>query len=118
MLFGFFCEKFDLKIIWKSLGNDKALNHLRWGELEYAVRLQVVKILSCDAEHLMDYLSLVVIQIDPSNGHVLVGEETPEPIFPKKTNLSSQNLKKWPRYLLPCWKHQISKIIYVNLKMD
>ncbi|MBR9853281.1 MAG: hypothetical protein GYB37_01715 [Algicola sp.] len=75
-----------MKIIWKSSEVNKALNHLQRVELEYAVRLQVVKILISEAEHLMDYLSLVVMQINPSNGHVSVHEETPEPLFSKISN--------------------------------
>jgi len=51
--------------------------------LEYAARLQVVKILIKEAEHLMNYLSLVGIQIDASNGKVSVHPETPEPLYSK-----------------------------------
>ena len=54
------------------------MNHERKINLEYAARLQVVKILIKEAEHLMDYLSLVVIEINLSNGEVSVLEETPD----------------------------------------
>ena len=91
----YFCKKFILKIIWKSLESGKGLDHFQRVELEYAVRLQVVKILIGEAEHLMEYLSLVVMQINPSNGYVLVNEETPEPLFSKiKNNLVQPKPKK------------------------
>ncbi|WP_421824147.1 hypothetical protein [Flagellimonas oceanensis] len=75
-----------MQIIWKNLGGKNPLNHERSINLEYAVRLQVVKILINEAEHLMDYLSLVVMEINPSNGHVSVRQETPEPLFSKISN--------------------------------
>ena len=97
----------------------KGLDHFQRVELEYAVRLQVVKILIGEAEHLMEYLSLVVMQINPSNGYVLVNEETPEPLFSKiKNNLVQPKPKKGPRYPRPCRLALIFKIIYVNLNMD
>lgn len=49
--------------------------------LEYAVQLQVVRILINEAEHLMDYLSLIVLEIDSNNGRVSVHDDTPEPLF-------------------------------------
>ncbi len=75
-----------MKIIWKSLEGKSGLNHEHRINLEYDVRLQVVKILIREAEHLVDYLSLVVIEINPSNGYISVQEETPEPLFSKITN--------------------------------
>jgi len=75
-----------LEIIWKNIEEKGTLNHERSINLEYAVRLQVVKILINEAEHLMDYLSLVVMEINPSNGLVSVHQETPEPLFSKIHN--------------------------------
>ncbi|MDF0715234.1 hypothetical protein PY092_03645 [Muricauda sp. 334s03] len=75
-----------MEIIWKNIEGKSTLNHERSINLEYAVRLQVVKILINEAEHLMDYLSLVVMEINPSNGHVSVHQETPEPLFSKISN--------------------------------
>jgi len=62
------------------------LNQERSINLEYAVRLQVVKILIKEAEHLMDYLSLIVVQIDAYNGNVSIHQDTPEPLFSKIAN--------------------------------
>ena len=76
----------DLELIWNNLGGKGTLDHERRINLEYAVRLQVVKILIKEAEHLMNYLSLVVIEINSSNGHVSVHKETPEPLFSKIAN--------------------------------
>lgn len=71
------------------------MNHERSVNLEYAVRLQVVKILINEAEHLMDYLSLVIMEINSSNGHVSVHQETPEPLFTKiSNNLEQPKTKK------------------------
>ncbi|WP_306012388.1 MULTISPECIES: hypothetical protein [unclassified Allomuricauda] len=72
-----------MEIIWKHTENKTFLNHESRINLEYAVRLQVVKILIKEAEHLMNYLSLVGIQIDASNGKVSVHPETPEPLYSK-----------------------------------
>ena len=70
--------------------------------MEYAVRLQVVKILINEAEHLMDYLSLVVMEINPSNGHVSVHQETPEPLFSKiSKNLEQPKTKENSRVSSP-----------------
>jgi len=62
------------------------LNQERKINLEYAVRLQVVRILIKEAEHLMDYLSLVVVQIDLYNGNVSIHQDTPEPLYSKIAN--------------------------------
>jgi len=75
-----------LEIIWKNLKDRRALHHERKINLEYAVRLQVVRILIKEAEHLMDYLSLVVVQIDPGNGNVSIHRDTPEPLYSKIAN--------------------------------
>lgn len=84
-----------MEIIWKNLGNKSKLSHERRIDLEYAVRLQVTKTLIKEAEHLMDYLSLVVIEINPSNGYVSVNNETPEPLFSKiANNLEQPETKK------------------------
>nr|WP_288931489.1 hypothetical protein [uncultured Allomuricauda sp.] len=85
----------DLELIWNNLGGKGTSDHERRINLEYAVRLQVVKILIKEAEHLMDYLSLVVIEINSSNGYVSVHEETPEPLFSKiANNLEQPKAKK------------------------
>ncbi|WP_421813031.1 hypothetical protein [Flagellimonas sp.] len=75
-----------MEIIWKNLKDKRALYHERKINLEYAVRLQVVRILIKEAEHLMDYLSLVVVQIDPGNGNVSIHRDTPEPLYSKIAN--------------------------------
>ncbi|NDV15087.1 hypothetical protein GO009_03545 [Muricauda sp. TY007] len=75
-----------MKIIWKNVAGKSKLSHGHIVNLEYAVRLQVVRILINEAEHLMDYLSLVVIEINSSSGHVCVHKETPEPLFSKIAN--------------------------------
>nr|WP_297787287.1 hypothetical protein [uncultured Allomuricauda sp.] len=79
-----------MKIIWNNSAGENPLNHADGINIEYAVRLQVVKILINEAEHLIDYLSLVEIEINPSNGHVLVHEGTPEPLF----SIIANNLKQ------------------------
>jgi len=83
-------QNFDLEIIWKNISDKSVLNHGCRINLEYAVRLQVVRILIKEAEHLMDYLSLVVVQIDTGNGNVSVHQDTPEPLFSKITNSLEQ----------------------------
>ncbi|AEM69957.1 hypothetical protein Murru_0910 [Allomuricauda ruestringensis DSM 13258] len=75
-----------MKIIWKNVAGKSKLNHEHIVNLEYAMRLQVVRILINEAEHLMDYLSLVVVEINLSSGYVSVHEETPEPLFSKIAN--------------------------------
>ena len=73
------------------------MSHQRRINLEYAVRLQVVKILIKEAEHLMNYLSLVTIEINSSNGNVSVHKETPEPLYSKiAINLEQPSCKKVP----------------------
>lgn len=96
MLFELFLLKNqDLEIIWKNLRGKGPLNHEHSINLEYAVRLQVAKILINKAEHLMDYLSLVVMEINSLNGQVSVHEETPEPLFSKiSTNLEQPKIIK------------------------
>lgn len=84
-----------MEIIWKNLGAKNNWDHERSINLEYMVRLQVVKILIKEAEHLMDYLSLVVIEINSSDGYVSVHEDTPEPLFSKiANNLEQPKAKK------------------------
>ncbi|MAU17463.1 MAG: hypothetical protein CMH46_18200 [Muricauda sp.] len=78
---GYFCPKSALEIIWNNLQSKSALPHEDRVNLEYAVRLQVVKILIKEAEHLMDYLSLISVEINLENGFVSVSDETPEPLF-------------------------------------
>lgn len=74
---------FDLEIIWKNILGKDLLGQEDRINLEYAMRLQVVKIVIKEAEHLMPYLSLVAIEIDPSNGEVSVHGDTPEPLYSK-----------------------------------
>ena len=84
-----------MEIIWKNLGAKNNCNHERSINLEYMVRLQVVKILIKEAEHLVDYLSSVVIEINSSDGCVTVHEDTPEPLFSKiASNLEQPKAKK------------------------
>ncbi|MBO0330521.1 hypothetical protein [[Muricauda] lutisoli] len=83
-----------MEIIWKNLGRKSPLNHEHSIDLEYGLRLQVVRILIDEAEHLMDYLSLVVMEINSLNGHVSVNEETPEPLFSKISNNLEQPKSK------------------------
>ncbi|WP_318310465.1 hypothetical protein [Flagellimonas crocea] len=70
-----------MEIIWKTSKNKYGLGQERMVDLEYAVRLEVVKILIKKAEHLMDYLSLIVVEIDAYTGQVTVHDETPQPLF-------------------------------------
>jgi hypothetical protein len=87
-----------LEIIWKHTGESIVLNHESKIDLEYAVRLQVVKILIKEAEHLMNYISLVGIQIDASNGQISVHPETPEPLYSKiAVNLVQPKESKLPK---------------------
>jgi len=72
-----------LKIIWKNLEDGIFLRHEHSINLEYEIRLQVIQTLIKEAEHLMDYLYLVVVEINPSDGYVSVHPETPEPLFSK-----------------------------------
>ncbi|WP_318342758.1 hypothetical protein [Flagellimonas baculiformis] len=66
-----------MEIHWKSFGN----NPLQRIHLEYAVQLQVRMTLIKEAEHLMDYLSLVIVEVCADNGTVSIGKETPEPLY-------------------------------------
>lgn len=70
-----------MEIIWNNLQSKRALPHDERVDLEYAVRLQAVKILIKEADHLMDYLSLISVEINLENGFVSVSDETPEPLF-------------------------------------
>ena len=79
-----------MEIIWKNVTGKTALDHKQEVDLEYAVRLQVVKIVIKEAEHLMPYLSLVAIEIDASNGNVSVHGDTPEPLYSKIANKLEQ----------------------------
>ncbi len=91
-----------MEIIWKNLGEKSQLNHEYLINLEYDVRLQVVRILINEAEHLMDYLSLVVMEINASNGYVSVHEETPEPLFSKiSNNLEQPKTREVPKQTSP-----------------
>ncbi|WP_375325535.1 hypothetical protein [Flagellimonas sp. GZD32] len=72
-----------MKIIWKSSTSKKRLAYVQSLDLEYAVRLQVIRIMIAEAEHLMDYLSLITLEINTENGHVSVNEDTPEPLLSK-----------------------------------
>nr|WP_321416001.1 hypothetical protein [uncultured Allomuricauda sp.] len=83
-----------MEIIWKSISGKGLLNEEHSIDLEYAMRLQVVKIVIKEAEHLMPYLSLVVIEIDPANGEVSVHEDTPEPLRSKITKSLKQPVSK------------------------
>lgn len=70
-----------MEILWKHLSEPNGLGHVQRINLEYAVQLQVVRILINEAEHLMDYLSLIVLEIDSRNGMVSVHDDTPEPLY-------------------------------------
>ncbi|NVN17467.1 hypothetical protein GUA46_03860 [Muricauda sp. HICW] len=83
-----------MEIIWKSLTGKTALDHKQKVDLEYAVRLQVVKIVIKEAEHLMPYLSLVAIEIDAVKGNVSVHGDTPEPLYSKIANKLKQPVSK------------------------
>ena len=84
-----------MEIIWKEIEGKGTLGHEQKINLEYAVRLEVVKILIKEAEHLLDYLSLVFLDLDSSNGTVSVNSETPEPLFSKiSRNLSQFQVKE------------------------
>ncbi|MBO0343179.1 hypothetical protein [Flagellimonas profundi] len=91
-----------MEIIWKTSGRKSPWNHEHSIDLEYDLRLQVVRILIDEAEHLMDYLSLVVMEINLLNGHVSVNEETPEPLFSKiSNNLEQPKTKEVPKQTSP-----------------
>ncbi|KAB5488293.1 MULTISPECIES: hypothetical protein [Flagellimonas] len=49
--------------------------------MEYALQLQVRMILIKKAEHLMDYLSLVVVEANAEEGTFCIGKDTPEPLY-------------------------------------
>ena len=70
-----------MKINWKSNKENNKVTPLRLLNLEYAVQLQVIKILIREVEHLLDYQSLVVVEVNPQNGAVRIDEETPEPLY-------------------------------------
>jgi hypothetical protein len=70
-----------VKIVWKSSKENTKITPLRLLNLEYAVQLQVIKILIKQVEHLMDYQSLIVVEVDPQNGAVCINKETPEPLY-------------------------------------
>lgn len=70
-----------MKINWKSTEEIDELNSLRLLNLEYAVELQVILILIREAEHLMEYRSLITVEVDPNNGEVCIDGDTPEPLY-------------------------------------
>lgn len=70
-----------MEIHWRHLSAANALDQVQRINLEYAVQLQVIRILINEAEHLMDYLSLIVLDIDCRNGQVSVHNDTPEPLY-------------------------------------
>ena len=70
-----------MKIIWKTSASGKSANPVKRIDLEYEIRLKVIRILIQEAEHLMDYLSLIVLELDPNQGSVRVHEDTPEPLL-------------------------------------
>ncbi|GLU43638.1 hypothetical protein [Allomuricauda sp. NBRC 101325] len=93
--FGLFLLKIGpVEIIWKPSTSKQRLTFVQTLDLEYAVRLQVIKILIAEAEHLMDYLSLVTIEIDSKNGFVSVHDDTPEPLLSKIANNLVQPIQK------------------------
>jgi len=79
--FPYFCKKLGLEILWKHSSEPNRLGHVQRINLEYAVQLQVVRILINEAEHLMDYLSLIILEIDSRTGTVSVHDDTPEPLY-------------------------------------
>lgn len=83
-----------MEIIWKASTSKQQLAYVQRLDLEYAVRLQVIKILISEAEHLMDYLSLVTMEIDTKSGFVSVHGDTPEPLFSKISKNLVQPLQK------------------------
>ncbi|MEZ4809416.1 MAG: hypothetical protein R2819_03575 [Allomuricauda sp.] len=70
-----------MKINWKYITSKDVSNLRQVIDLEYALRLQVIKILIQEAEHLLDYLSLVVMEVDMNEHSIRVGDETPEPLY-------------------------------------
>ncbi len=76
-----FVKKNTVKINWKSTEDINQQNSLHLLNLEYAVELQVILILIKEAEHLMEYRSLITVEVDPNDGGVSINDETPEPLF-------------------------------------
>lgn len=66
-----------MEIHWKSFGK----NPVQRIHLEYAVQLQVRMALIKEAEHLMDYLSLVIVEVCADKGTMTIGKDTPEPLY-------------------------------------
>lgn len=66
-----------LKINWLGLEKPNPFHLL---DMEYHLQLQVIMVLIKEAEHLMDYLSLVIIDIDPKEGSLQINMDTPEPL--------------------------------------
>ncbi|WP_418500545.1 hypothetical protein [Flagellimonas sp.] len=66
-----------MEIHWKSFGK----NPVRRIHLEYAVQLQVRMALIKEAEHLMDYLSLIIVEVCADKGTVTINKDTPEPLY-------------------------------------
>lgn len=76
-----FAKNDTVKINWKPTEGSNKTTPLQLLNLEYAVQLQVIKILIKEVEHLVQYQSLIVVEVDPKNGAVAINEETPEPLF-------------------------------------
>ena len=70
-----------MEIIWNISEGKNGQNPIDNIELEYHLRLQVVKAIITQAEHLMDYLHLIVLEVKPDTGSVSVHEDTPQPLF-------------------------------------
>ena len=66
-----------MEIHWHS----PAPNALQRIHLEYEVQLQVRMVLIREAEHLMDYLSLIAVDISEGEGLLSIGSGTPEPLY-------------------------------------
>ncbi|WP_157832807.1 hypothetical protein [Croceivirga radicis] len=95
-----------MKIIWDS--SELKLDDYSRLNIEYALNLEVTLVLIKNAEHFLDYKSLITLQI--KNGHVLIDAETPQPIAKKLKNnliqlqdsvskLIQKDLVAWPSQL-------------------
>jgi hypothetical protein len=92
-----------MHIIWDT--SELKLDDYSRLNIEYALNLEITLILIKNAEHFLDYKSLITLQI--KNGYIFIDAETPQPIAKKLknnliqlqdsvSNLIQKDLVAWP----------------------
>ena len=77
-----------MKINWLFGGTRKIEHDNLRVNTEYGLELKVRLVLIREAEHLLEHLDLIVLNLEPTTGNVQIDPSTPEPLF----SVLSQNL--------------------------